>query len=200
PFDDPRVRRAFHLAISRQDLIQAFITQKWVDLTRWVPHDDEFATPPDTIGTLPAYRKEKDADIAEAKKLLAEAGFADGIKDVHSVWASVPAHAQIMAPAIQDQLKRALGVETKIRVQERSLLGEQEKSGKFGMVLDTPGGPIPDFSPIGNVFFKTGASQNWGGYSNSKFDDLLTKADAELDKAKRRELLDQIQDLLDQDT
>lgn len=199
PFDDPRVRRAIHLAINRPDLIKAFITQEWIDLTRWVPHGDEFATPPEKIATLPGYRQDNSQDIAEAKKLLADAGYADGIKDVDFLSASVPPHSQIMAPAIQDQLKRALGIETKIRVQERSLLVEQEKSGKFGMVLDTPGGPIPDFSPIANLFFKTGASQNWGSYSNAKFDELLAKSDGELDPAKRRGYLDQMQDLLDQD-
>lgn len=198
PFDDPRVRRAIHLAVSRQDLIQAFITQEWIDLTRWVPHGDEFATSPETIATLPGYRKDKTEDIATAKKLLADAGYADGIKGVDFLSASVPAHSQIMAPAIQDQLNRTLGIETKIRVQERSLLVEQEKTGKFSMVLDTTGSPIPDFSPIGNVYFKSGASQNWGGYTDPKFDDLLTKSDGELDKSKRRALLDQIQDELDQ--
>jgi peptide/nickel transport system substrate-binding protein len=199
PFDDPRVRQAIHLAISRQDVIQAFITQEWVNLTRWVPYGGEFATPPDKIAALPGYRADKTADIAQAKKLLADAGYADGIKGVDFLCASVAPHSQIMAPAIQDQLKRNLGIETTIRVQERSLLIEQEKSGKFGMVLDTPGGPIPDFSPIANTLFRTGASQNWGSYSNGKFDDLLAKSDGELDKAKRRELLDQMQDILDGD-
>jgi peptide/nickel transport system substrate-binding protein len=199
PFDDPRVRQAIHLAVSRQDVIQAFITQEWVNLTRWVPYGDEFATPSDTIATLPGYRQDKSVDIATAKKLLADAGHADGIKGIDFLCASLPPHSQIMAPAIQDQLKRNLGIEMTIRVQERSLLIEQEKAGKFGMVLDTPGGPISDFSPIANILFKTGASQNWGGYSNTKFDDLLTKSDGELDKAKRRDELDQMQDILDQD-
>jgi peptide/nickel transport system substrate-binding protein len=199
PLDDPRVRQAISLAVSRQDLIQAYITQEWIDLTRWVPHGDEYATPPDKIATLPGYRPDKSADIAQAKKLLADAGYKDGISGLDFLSASVAPHAQIMAPAVQDQLKRNLGIEAKIRVQERSLLGEQERSGKFGMVLDTPGGSIPDFSPIANLYFKTGASQNYGGYSNPKFDDLLAKSDAELDHAKRREYLDQMQDILDQD-
>jgi ABC-type transport system substrate-binding protein len=199
PLDDPRVRQAITLAISKPDLIQAFITQEWIDLTRWVPHGDEYATPPDTIATLPGYRSDKTADIAQAKKLLADAGYADGIKGLDFLCASVPPHSQIMAPAIQDQLKRTLGIEATIRVQERSLLVEQEKTGKFGMVLDTPGGPIPDFSPIANLFFKTGASQNWGGYSNKQFDDLLAKSDGELDHTKRKEYLDQMQTILDQD-
>jgi peptide/nickel transport system substrate-binding protein len=199
PFDDPRVRQAISLAISRQDIIQAFISQEWINLTRWVPHGDEFATPQDTIATLPGYRADKTADRAKAKQLLADAGYPNGIPNVDFLVASVPAHSQIMGPAIQDQLKQHLGIDAKIRVQERSLLVEQEKSGKFAMVLDTPGGSIPDFSPIANLYLRTGASSNWGGYSNPKFDDLLASSDAELDHGKRKALLDQMQDLLDQD-
>ena len=199
PFDDPRVRQAISLAISRQDIIQAFISQEWVNLTRWVPHGDEYATPQDTIATLPGYRVDKTADRAKAKQLLSDAGYPNGIPNVDFLVASVPAHSQIMGPAIQDQLKQYLGIDAKIRVQERSLLVEQEKSGKFAMVLDTPGGTIPDFSPIANLYMRTGASSNWGGYSNSKFDDLLAQSDGELDHAKRKVLLDQIQHLLDQD-
>lgn len=199
PLDDPRVRQAISLAISREDLIKAYITQEWIDLTRWVPHGDEYATPLDKIATLPGYRADKTADIAQAKKLLADAGYPNGIKNLDFLSASVPPHAQIMAPAIQDQLKRNLGIEAKIRVQERSLLVEQEQSGKFGMVLDTPGGLIPDFSPIANLYFRTGGSQNYGGYSNAKLDDLLAKSDVELDHGKRKEYLDQMQDILDQD-
>src|SRR6185369_15787905 len=110
-----------------------------------------------------------------------------------------PPHAEIMAPGIQDQLKTSLGMEVNIRVAERSLLVEDEKAGSFTLVLDTPAGPISDFSPLANVYFKTGGSQNYGGYSNAKFDALLQQSDHELDPAKRRAMLDQMQDLLDAD-
>ncbi len=199
PFDDPRVRRAVHLALNRQGLIEAFKTQEQIDLSRWVPHGGQFATPQSVIETLPGYRPDKTQDIADAQKLLADAGFPNGIQGVELLSASVPPHAEIMSPAIQDQLKQALGMEVNIRVQERSLLVEDEKAGRFTLVLDTPGGPISDFSPIGNTYFKTGGSQNFGSYSNPQFDDLLKQSDRELDDTKRKALLDQIQDLLDQD-
>jgi ABC-type transport system substrate-binding protein len=199
PFDDPRVRRAVHLALNRQGLIEAFKTQEQIDLSRWVPHGGEYATPRDTIATLPGYRPDKTQDIADARKLLADAGYPNGIPGVELLSASVPPHAEVMSPAIQDQLKTALGIEVNIRVAERSLLVEDEKAGRFTLVLDTPGGPISDFSPLGNTYFKTGGSQNYGSYTNPKFDDLLKQSDRELDSAKRRALLDQIQDLLDQD-
>ena len=199
PFDDPRVRRAINLALNKQGIIEAFKTQEQIDLSRWAPHGGEFATPREEIAKLPGYRPDKTQDIADAKKLLTDAGFPNGIPGVELLCASVAPHAEIMAPAIQDQLKRALGIEIKIRVAERSLLVEDEKAGRFTLVLDTPGSPISDFSPVGNSYFKTGAAQNFGGYSNPKFDDLLKQFDAELDTAKRKALSDQIQDLLDQD-
>ncbi|MDQ6674263.1 MAG: ABC transporter substrate-binding protein [Chloroflexota bacterium] len=199
PFDDPRVRRAVHLALNRQGLIEAFSTQEQIDLSRWVPHGGEFATPRSTIATLPGYRADKSADLADARKLLADAGFPNSVPGVELLSASVPPHAEIMAPAIQDQLKTALGMEVTIRVSERSLLVEDQKAGRFTMVLDTPSGPISDFGPLANTYFKTGGSQNYGGYSNAKFDDLLKQSDRELDPTRRRALLDQMQDLLDQD-
>src|SRR6266571_2160697 len=199
PFDDPRVRRAVHLALNRPGLIEAFKTQEQIDLSRWVPHGGEFATPRDTIATLPGYRPDKTQDVAEARKLLADAGYANGVPGVELLSASVPPHAEIMAPAVQDQLKNALGMEINIRVAERSLLVEDQKAGRFTLVLDTPGSPISDFSPMGNTYFKTGGSQNYGGYTNARFDDLLKQSDRELDVTKRRALLDQMQDLLDQD-
>ena len=198
PFDDPRVRRALHLALNRQGLIEAFKTQEQIDISRWVPHGGEFATPREQILTLPGWRVDKTQDLADAKKLLADAGLANGFP-AELLAATVAPHAEIMAPAIQDQLRRALGIDLKIRVAERSLLVEDQKAGRFTLVLDTPGGPISDFSPIANSYFKTGGAQNFGGYSNAKFDDLLKQSDNEIDPKKRGALLDQMQDLLDQD-
>ncbi len=199
PFDDPRVRRAIHLAVSRQDLIKAFQTQEWINLTRWIPYGDKFATPPEQIARLPGYRPDKSEDIATARRLLAEAGYADGIRGVDFLSASVAPHAEIMAPAFQDQLKRTLNIETRIRVTERALLGDEQQKGNFDIVLDTPGHILSDISPLANTYWKTGGSRNWGGYSNAGFDRLLRQYDTETDEQKRRQLADQLQDLLDQD-
>jgi peptide/nickel transport system substrate-binding protein len=199
PFDDPRVRRAIHLAVSRQDLIKAFQTQEWINLTRWIPYGDKFATPPEQIARLPGYRPDKSEDIATARRLLAEAGYADGIRGVDFLSASVAPHAEIMAPAFQDQLKRTLNIETRIRVTERALLGDEQQKGNFDIVLDTPGHILSDISPLANTYWKTGGSRNWGGYSNADFDRILRQYDTETDEQKRKQLADQLQDLLDQD-
>ncbi len=198
PFDDPRVRRAIHLGISRQNLIKAFGTQEQINLTRWIPYGDPFATTPEEIAKLSAYREDKTADLAEAKKLLADAGFADGIKDVEILAATGP-QAELLAPAFQDMLARNLNIQTTIRTIERAQLVEEEKKGNFSLVIDTPGHAISDISPRANLWWRTGGSQNWGGYSNPDFDKLLDQIDVEIDKAKRIALINKALDLLDQD-
>ncbi|MCX6050845.1 MAG: ABC transporter substrate-binding protein [Chloroflexi bacterium] len=198
PFDDPKVRRAIHLGISRQNLIKAFATQEQINLTRWIPYGDPFATTPEEIAKLPAYREDKTADIAEAKKLLADAGFADGIKDVEILAATGP-QAELLAPAFQDMLARNLNIQATIRTIERAQLVEEQKKGNFSLVIDTPGHAISDISPRANLWWRTGGSQNWGGYSNPDFDKLLDQIDVEIDKTKRTDLINQALDLLDQD-
>lgn len=200
PFDDPRVRRAVHLAVSKEDLIKAFGTQEQMNLTRWVPLGDPYATPPDVIAELSGYREDKSADIEEAKKLLAEAGYPDGIKDVDFLVASLPPHADLLGPAFQDQLKRTLNIEATIRVAERAVMQQEEiPNGNFQIVLDTPGHALSDIVPRGNLRWRTGGSQNYGGYSNAEFDALLDQIEVETDSAKRQEMVDQAQEILDQD-
>ncbi len=199
PFNDPRVRRAMHLALNRQAIIGAFRTQESIALTRWISHASPFAMAPEEIAQLPGYRAEKDEDIAAAQALMAEAGYADGIDGVELLAASVAPHAEILAPAIQDLLRTSINLNAEIRVTERALLFEEEAAGNFDLILDTPTISISDFSAIANLYFRTDASQNFGGYSNAEFDELVDAADLELDPERRTEIFRQIEDVLDED-
>lgn len=200
PFTDPRVRRALHLVLDRDALIRVFQGQEQINLSRWVPRSNVFETPTDEIRTLPGYRPEKDEDISEAQLLLEEAGFPDGLQDVDFLCASVPGHADLLGPAIQDMLLRALNVDTTIRTQERTLLSEDMQTGNFTLVLSTVGSPISDFSPMGNQVLRTDASGNFTNFSSPEFDDLLDRSDVELDTDARGAMIREIEDLLDQES
>jgi peptide/nickel transport system substrate-binding protein len=199
PFNDPRVRRAINLAVSRQNLIKAFGTQEPIVLTRWMTHASEFAIPRTDLEQMPGYRADKMADLAEAKKLMAAAGYADGFKGLDLVSASVAPHAEILAPAFQEELRRTLNIDSKIRVMERPLLIEEMKKGTFDMMLQTEyRSPISDPGPGWEMCLKTGGSLNFSRYSNPEFDRLVRQINGETDKAKRKKLFVQGMTLLDE--
>ena len=196
PFDDARVRLAIHLAVSKQNLAAAFGSQELINITRWVPQGDPYATAPNVLATLPGYRAEKEEDIAAAQQLMTDAGYGDGLTDIELLAAAGP-QGELLAPAFQDMLKRTLNIETEIRIVERALLGSEQLSGNYQLMVHTRGHGVSDISPRGNLWWRTDGSQNFGGYSNTDFDALLDEIDVELDFDTRQGQIAEAQDLLD---
>ena len=105
-----------------------------------------------------------------------------------------------MAPVFADELKRTLGIDTKIRLIERGLLIEEYKKGSFDILVETQfASPIADYTISWNEYLKTGGSKNWSRFSSKEFDDLLAKLNVEGDPARQKELFKQGMDLLDQE-
>lgn len=200
PFDDARVRRACHLALSRQDLFEAFKTQEPLNYTRYMSHGFEFAMSPDDVLKQPGYRADKKEDIEQAKKLLAEAGLADGLKNVVILTASVGPHAQTLTPATQAILKQNLGVESTIKAVERAVLNDELRGGQWDLSLNTIGMPLYDPTLGWIDYFQTGAANNLGKYSNPKFDEMLKQLDSEQDASKRKTMFREMEDFLDQES
>jgi len=105
-----------------------------------------------------------------------------------------------MAPAFQDQIKRTLNIESKIRTMERSLLFQEERAGNYDIALDTTGQNVSDFSITASLYFRTGGSQNYAHYSNPTFDKLMDQIDVELNYDKRYQMIRQAEDILDNDS
>jgi oligopeptide transport system substrate-binding protein len=170
-----------------------------MNVTRWMSRAAEGATPAEELVKLPGYRADNREDIAEAKKLLAEAGFPDGsgfpVMDL--VAASVPGHSEVLAPFYSDQLRRGLNIEVKIRVVERALITQEYKKD-FNVVLGTLfNSPAVSPAPMWSTCWKTGGSQNWSGYSNPQFDKVVDQLSEEMDVAKRAQLFRKGEELLD---
>lgn len=201
PFNDPRVRRAVHLAVSRQDLAKVFELADDINVgTRWIHPSSPLASNKDESLKLPGYRADKEADRAEAKKLMAAAGYENGFKDLIFLQRGLTGPGiEIYAPAFQDMLKRFLGLESQIKPIETSVYWDQVRAGEYHMTWGAPAGAINDPSDYWGQWFKTNGPQNYAKYSNPKFDDLLAKIDRELDQEKRKSLAREAEDLLDQE-
>lgn len=199
PFDDPRVRRAIFLAVSRQNIFKAYQDQEPITMGRWMPDASPFATPPAELEKLPGYRPDKTEDIAQAKKLMAEAGYPNGFGPIELVTANAAWAAEIMGPAYEQELRKSLNITSKIRLVERSLLADDYSKGTFDILVETKfDNPISDPTPMWNAYLKTGGSANVDKYSNKDFDALLEQVNKETNDAKRKELFSKGMEMLDQ--
>jgi ABC-type transport system substrate-binding protein len=199
PFDDPRVRRAIHLAVDRQAVIDAF-APVWEPafVTRWLPSASPFATPQEQILQLPGYRPDKTEDIEEARRLLAEAGYPNGFETTFTAWTEA-ASSEVAVPAFAEQLRTSLNIVGTIEVIERPRTADVLASGEFDLFkADAYASPILDPYPLWNTYIRTGASQNWSRYSNPEFDGLLDELAVEIDPVKRQELVNKGLDMLDE--
>ena len=190
PFDDKRVRQAIHLAWNRADMSAVSGRFEPTSYSRWVPHGDAFEMPEDEIKKLKGYQPQTPPEvIQEAKKLLADAGFPDGIKGVDFI--AIRDHYTINgATAMQDWLKRLLNIEVNLRAMDRTQVLQEEAAGNFDICFnwkETPGG-ISDLGLYAALAFKTGGGNNTGNYSNPELDKLIDGILSELDKEKRTRL------------
>ena len=198
PFDDPKVRRAVHLAINRHQAVDVYREEVNI-VSRWMSKGGEGATPDDVLHQTAGYKRENADDIAEAQRLLAEAGYpgGEGLRTFKLVSASVPGHAEVLSPFFVDQLSTNLGINVDISVVERALVSEEYKKD-FDLVLSTLfHSPVKNHTPLWQVVWTTGASQNFGKYSNPEFDAIVEELNGELDAMKRAELFREGEEILD---
>ena len=198
PFDEPKVRRAVHLAINRHHAVDVYREEVNI-VSRWMSKAGEGATPDNELYEVPGYKRENADDIKMAQDLLAEAGYpgGDGLRTFRLVSAAVPGHSEVLSPFFVNQLKENLGIDIEISVVERALVVEEYKKD-FDLVLSTIfHSPVKNHTPLWQVVWTTGASQNFGKYSNPEFDDIVVQLNGELDPMKRAELFRQGEELLD---
>jgi ABC-type transport system substrate-binding protein len=208
PFNDVRVRRAFAQAIDRDKLANTIWEGSWVtaqSFTQPVVAQNSGYKPPEVLGF----------DAGAAKKSLEDAGFKDG-QGLPAVTYYEPSEdtddEKARWQAFLDMIKENLGVEvqhdtSKSRAQIQQL--QDDNGGRqfdimwWGYVTETP-------HLLSDVFASTSPFMkgvfNWNhdlqpagdfdpGADSKTFDDLVTKADVELDDATRNDQYRQAEEL-----
>lgn len=199
PFDNPLVRRAIHLAIDRQAVIDAF-TPVWEPafVTRWLPSASPWATPQEELLQLPGYRPDKTEDIETARQLLAEAGYPDGFETTFTAWTEASS-SEVAVPAFAELLRSALNITGDIQVVERPRTTDILTTGDFSIFkADIYASPVLDPYPLWNLYLRTDASQNFSRYSNPDFDALLDELAVTVEPTARQEVINRGLDMLDE--
>jgi ABC-type transport system substrate-binding protein len=198
PFDDPRVRRAMHLVFDRPVLVDVIKEVAPMMVGGFIYPFSEFATPKEKLTERLGYQSDPTAAIKEARQLLAAAGHAKGIKNVDFVIRDAPSF-KLWAPAIQAMLREALNIETTLRTVQVSVWFDEAKEGKFDLTIGAIVSTLIDPSDYFHAWYGKDGPQNYSQWQNTAFEALLPQIDRELDDTKRKALIRQAEDIMEQD-
>src|SRR5271165_611813 len=198
PFDDPRVRRALHLAFDRPALIDVVKDVTPMRVGGFIYPFSEFATPPEELGKRIGYQTDTGAALKEARALMAAAGHADGLKGLDFLVRDV-ASFKLWAQAIQAMLQEGLNVQCNLRTVVESVWFDDTASGHFDLAIGAIVSTLLDPSDYFNAWYRTGGPQNYSFWDNPKFNALVDQIDREVDPAKRQALIRQTEEIMEQD-
>ncbi|HVU07152.1 MAG TPA: peptide ABC transporter substrate-binding protein [Verrucomicrobiae bacterium] len=191
PFDDPRVRKAFALAVDRERIVKKITRGGERPTSHLIPDGTANYTSPDGLGYDPAL----------AKELLAEAGYPDGKNFPHVEYIfNAPAgggtkiHEDI-AVELQQMWRDTLGINIGLRQVEWKVW----LSATAHLDYDLGRGDwIGDYDDA-NTFlalFQSNSGNNRTGWKNSRYDTLVNEANEQTDLKKREELFQQAESIV----
>jgi len=198
PFDDPRVRRALHLAFDRPALIDVVKDVTPMRVGGFIYPFSDFATPPEELDKRVGYQTDTAAALKEARALMAAAGHPDGLKGLDFLVRDV-ASFKLWAQAIQAMLQEGLNVQCNLRTVVESVWFDDAANGHFDLSIGAIVSTLLDPSDYFNAWYRTGGPQNYSFWDNSKFNALVDEIDHEVDPAKRLALVRQTEAIMEQD-
>ena len=181
-FEDPRVRKAMKLAVDTPRCLE--LAHR--NLGAAGEHHHVCPVHPD-YKKLPFMAR----DVAAAKKLLAEAGYPDGI-DMEIASKKDPAWELQAVQAMVEQWKDA-NIRVKINLMPSAQFWDVWDKVPFGF---TSWAHRPLGFMVLALGYRGGVPWNESHFNDSEFDSLLTKAEGTLDIDERREILGQIETIM----
>ena len=186
PFTDERVRRAFSLAVDKTRIVEK------------ITRAGELAAPGFVPPGIPGYEGTAGLgfDPAEAKRLLAEAGYPDGKGFPNASYLYSKSELnEAIAVELQSMWRETLGVNVNLARQEWKVYLNSLSLLDYDIARSSWVGDYPDPNTFLDMFL-TGGGNNRTGWSSAEYDRLIAKAARELDPAKRFAILRQAEDLL----
>ncbi len=202
PLNDSRVRRALNLALDQDALIK--ITQQFdptVQMADYLPppYGKSYEELMKEYPNAPATREKA---IADAKKLMADAGYPNGIpKTFNFVVRESPQNRQLAAYA-QAEWERLLGVKTNLEVVQVSAMVDRQVAGTFDMISHAQCLGGADLSATIRMCYSinktTGkkSDSNFTNFRNAEFDKLLDQFSAEMNAERKLQLGRQLNQIL----
>ncbi len=199
PFDDAKVRKALSLAIDRDyvanTLMQGtyspaynFVGPGWLDTD-----GSEFQA--NANGGKSYISEDHEANLAEAKKLLEEAGYKDG-QGLPAITYSTndSGYHKTVAEYLQQAWKE-IGITLNVDVVEWSSFTPQRRNGDYETARNGWVGDYSDPSNLLDLLFSTNGN-NDGKFNNKDYDEQMTISRTTVDPKERSAALHKAEDIL----
>ncbi|OZI23387.1 ABC transporter substrate-binding protein [Bordetella genomosp. 9] len=183
PFNDIRVRQALALTVDRKAMVD-FVAEGYGSVANDTPINASY----------PFFSKQPDKvpDIAQARKLLADAGYANGLT-LTLIASDVPSVRTQMAVALREMAKPA-GFDIEVQTMPHATYLEQVwRKGAF-YIGYYAGQPTID-ALVSQLYTST-AAWNETHWDNKQFDALIEQARGTADNAQRQKLYAEAQALM----
>ena len=182
PFNDIRVRKALHLAVDRPNLLKVSdFGNGVINPAGGVGSRTGWVIPPEELSKMPGYRPDKTQDLAEAKRLLAEAGYADGLKTTTLYSASYQSTPRILE-GMAAQL-RAIGVDLVLQGKPTADFRKGIIEGSYETAMEFAADMT--FKRQQEIMHSKGPFNKYG-LNDPKLDELLDAQFTEMDLERRK--------------
>src|SRR5947209_1743805 len=192
PFTDVRVRKALTLGLDRYTGGKVLYELTGLrDVGGLARPGTDWAIPQAELEKLPGFWRDAEKSRAEAKRLLAEAGYPNGFKVVLKNRNVKLPFQDLAVFAIQEWHK--IGIEAEHRPLETATwyaVGRDQ--GNFELIVFPSGGFVDDPDQLLAPHIP-GSPQNWSRFSNPGVEDLFARQARTLDPAERRRLVIELQ-------
>jgi len=188
PFDDERVRKALSLAIDRYDMVKTLAPITNLETVGSLSHPlTQWALSQEELEQLPGFGRDHQANLREAKRLMAEAGYPNGFKTVLT-------NRNIKMPYIDFGVYlisswKKIGVEAEHKLEETATWSQSRVSRDFELMVDPYGSATVGDPDEMLDRFVTGGSENYGRFSDPVADALFQQQAREMDEQKRIQLV-----------
>lgn len=185
PFQDPRVREAFDLALDRETIIE-FALEGMGEVATQLVTSNIFGYNPEIAE--PAF------DVDKARALMAEAGYPEGFK-VTLAYANDRMPTEL-GPTIAQMLS-AIDVTVDVQGVPATVFNPAKTRGEYSLYMASWATLTGEANyTLSSLVHTNDAEKSLGafnvrGYSNPEMDKLIEDAAAEMDEGKRKALLEQ---------
>jgi peptide/nickel transport system substrate-binding protein len=189
PFDNLDIRRALALALDRQAFISIlFEGQGDVGGAMLPAPAGLWAMPKEMMETIPGYGPDIKANRDEARKLMLKAGYGpDKHLAVKVSTRNIPVYRD-PAVILIDQLK-TINIDAELEVVETANWFPKIARKDFSLGLNLTGNAVDDPDQSFYENFSCGSERNYTNYCNKDIEKLFDQQSEEVDVAKRKKLV-----------